>query len=536
MNKSLSLVYVFLLVIGSALSAPCIQASEARTSYDLQVSLDYATASFQVVEKITYYNRTGQSLSSLVFNVTPAYYQAFRLQRISIEGKDIPYKLQGVVLEATLPEPLQTEAQVTVEMAFTLVVPPHQGRFGVGNGIIALGNWYPVLAVFNGDWDRHQYVEIGDAFYTEVVDYRVTLWSSEPVTVAHSGTQVSHDGNQWVFLAEKVRDFALAISKHYQSASQQVDGTIVTSYFLPEHRAGGELALRAAAESLRWFGSTLGRYPYPSLGVAEIYAPTWIGSGQEYPNLVFVASGPYANPGGMGDYLSYLVAHEIGHQWFYGLVGNDQVNDPWLDEALTTHTTLAFFKQDYPTAFPSLWSSRVNDGYEKYHLEKGDRPVNTSIYDYDDELYYFAMVYRRGALFLEELRDSLGDEAYFRLLRDYVNDFSYDIATPQSFFAQAQRQSEVDLRPLFTRYFTYPWLKGLSWPAATPSAAATATVLPALAATKPATGIPTLAATPGERDPTTEVLLYAMLIGLVLSASLVWFWLLKSPSHGRKRR
>ncbi len=233
----------------------------------------------------------------------------------------------------------------------------------------------------------------------------------------------------------------------------------VTAFYLPQHAAGGSIYLRTAAEVLRWAGQRIGRYPYPSLFVVETASndASWVG--QEYPNIVFISSQMTAAGGGMGSYLSYLVAHEVLHQWFYGLVGNDQLFEPWLDEAPVTHLAYQFFRANYPGLYSEMWRRFVEG--ERSAIEAfGDRPVDSSIYDYRDESYYFTIVYRKGAIFLEELRKTLGDDAYFGFLEEVVSRYSRRIVTATEFLDTAQARSPVDLRPLIRRYFSYPRYQG----------------------------------------------------------------------------
>src|SRR5205814_5519471 len=107
---------------------------------------------------------------------TPAYFRAFTLRSATVAGRAAPTNLDGVILDVKLPSPLLPGASTTVELAYTVQVPsPGSNRFGSAGGIIALGNWYPVLYPFrDGGWLTHQYTPIGDAFVTEAADYDVT--------------------------------------------------------------------------------------------------------------------------------------------------------------------------------------------------------------------------------------------------------------------------------------------------------------------------------------------------------------------------
>ena len=446
---------------GSLLAAASSDRLPSTTHYAIQAKLDYARASLTASEIVTYQNNLGQPLRSLVFNVVPAHFGSFQLLEATVDGQPVQPSLNGVVMEVPLPQLLEPGQSVSAKIDFSLAVPtPGNLRFGQGNGILALGNWYPVLAVWaegsgrTADWRRDRYVDTGDAFFTQVADYDVSLQVDVPVTVAHTGNLVGHEGLHWVFRASRVRDFALAISHRYETASTTVGNTTITAFYLPEHASAGQQYLESAAESLAWFDATLGDYPYATLHVAETNTadPTWVG--QEYPNAIFISSQVSAGGGGAGSYLDYLVVHEVLHQWFYGLVGNDQIFEPWVDEATVTYVTYMYFRANYPSVYQGLWG-RALENYEQTRLTWGDRAVDSSIYDFDDENHYFGIVYRKGAIFLDELRNLMGDEQFFTFLRQYINNHRYGLATAGDFLAEAQAHAPVSISDLIGRYFRY---------------------------------------------------------------------------------
>ena len=467
LNRRFLLLAQITFIILSLLFVPAgITTSSAASSasqYKLTVNLDYDAGALSATEAVSYTNSTGVTLNSIVFNVTPAYYNAFTLRGATVDGQSVQPTLNGVVMEVPLPAPLTPGATTKVVLDFSLQVPsPGNLRFGKSGGILALGNWYPVLSQFRasqGDWDRHQYTDTGDAFFTEAADYDVTLNLNRQVSVGYTGTLVQAGPTQLTLSAKGVRDFALALSDRYDSRSTTVDGVTITAFYLPQHAAGGSLYLRTAREVVRWADQMVGQYPYPSLFVAETTSNDASGVGQEYPNIVFISSQSTAAGGGMGSYLSYLVAHEVLHQWFYGLVGDDQLYEPWIDEATVTHLAYQFFRANYPSLYPSMWQSIV-DGERSAVNAFGDRPVISSIYDYTNEGYYFAIVYRKGAMFLEDLRATMGDDAYFGFLKEMVSRFSYKIITGTQYLDLAQSKTPVDLGPLIRQYFSYPKYTG----------------------------------------------------------------------------
>jgi hypothetical protein len=429
-------------------------AEAAETRYEIEADLNVSRALIGVTQRTSFTNRSGRALPNLVFNVTPAYVNAFGLRRVMVDGLVVEATRSGVALDVPLPTPLPPGGTTRVELSYTLDVPtPGTNRFGFAGGILALGNWYPVLyPLRDGAWQVHQYTPVGDAFVTEVADYEVTLRPSRRVVVASTGQVASRDGDSLRIVAGDVRDFALAISERYETAQTSVGGVLVTAYYLPEHRAGAAQYLATGAEMLAWLQARLGRYPWRSLDVAETWSDDPNQVGQEYPGIVYISSGATRPGGGMGSYLSYLVAHEVTHQWFYGLVGDDQVREPWLDEAFATYLPERFYAERYPAVSQERWARfRARLADETARL--GARPIDTGVNDYRDEGVYFAVVYRRGAAFLDELRTTLGDDGFWRTLRQFVERYSGRIATGGDFLRLAQANAGQDLAALLRRYF-----------------------------------------------------------------------------------
>ncbi len=441
---------LFALATGLGISAPASAAT--RPHYDLQVSLNFPAATLDVAQNTVFRNDTGVDLPDLVFEVTPAYFHAFSLQSAQVDGQEVHSSLDGTVLTLTPDSPLPAGATTQVELHYRVRVPDGGGRFGRGNGILALGNWFPVLSVYSGGWDRHQYVDVGDAFYTEVADFDVTVASDVPVTIAASAPSTGREGNRQSFHGEGLRDFAMAISDQYQVRSRQVDGIQINAY--GPNAARLEVYLTEAATTLHWYSTHLVPYPYPTFSIAEVSAANGVATAQEYPAMIMLYPALGADGGGTGSYSEYTVGHEVAHQWFYSLVGDDQVHDPWLDEALASYVDLLFYKDQSPSSF-DYYMGRTLAGYRSRVAAGTDRPVNTTIYDYPNDLPYFDIVYRKGAIFLDKLRTLMGDEKFFALLRDYLQTYSNKVALPRTFLDMAYTRVGPDLPPLVARYFSY---------------------------------------------------------------------------------
>ncbi|MBI3967603.1 MAG: hypothetical protein HY329_18350 [Chloroflexi bacterium] len=428
-----------------------------RSLYRIELEVDRPNGVVVARQVVHYVNGTGVTLDSVVFKAMPAHYRSFWLDSARVGGRDVMPGQSGWLLDVPLPAQLPPDGRVEIELRFRLDVPsPGNMRFGNASGVLVLGNWYPVLSVYrvgNG-WDRGPFTEVGDAFYTETADYEVTLRTTTELVASYTGQRVGGDGLTRIIRADGVRDFAIALSERFQTQSTQVGNTTITAYFRPGNASGGATMVASAARSLAWFNQQLGAYPFPTLDIVEagVYAG-W--EGQEYPQIVFIAGPIVAQGGGVGSRLDYLVIHEVLHQWFYSVVGNDQLYEPWLDEALTSHVSYEHYRLNYPTVYSGYWS-RLVSSYRDAVRSWGDRPVNTSVYDYRNASHYFAIVYRKGAIFLDELRQRLGDDGYYALLRDYYSRFRFGLATGPDFLDLVSARGGEGARSLINANFTYP--------------------------------------------------------------------------------
>ncbi|NJN43777.1 MAG: M1 family metallopeptidase [Anaerolineae bacterium] len=191
----------------------------------------------------------------------------------------------------------------------------------------------------------------------------------------------------------------------------------VLSYAYPETLAAGEQALHATAEALALYSDLFGAYPHQTMTVVQVNFP----DGLEFDGLYFLSEQYYwgytATISGemtAQNLLTMIAAHETAHQWWYGRLGNDQAVEPWLDETFATYSELIFYEHYYPELVEWWWGFRI-DSYNPR-----DCCIDDSIYKYGDVRAYINAVYLRGAVFMQELRVLMGDEAFFAALRSYV--------------------------------------------------------------------------------------------------------------------
>ena len=242
------------------------------------------------------------------------------------------------------------------------------------------------------------------------------------------------------------RTFVLAISDSYEITEREVNGVLIKGYTLPEVVDSSIVAVDLAEKALRLYSDLLGPYERDVLSVVQAD----LDINMEFDGLIFIQSSfywLYRDPPRSD--LHIIVPHEVVHQWFFSLVGNNQAMEPWLDESIATYSESLFYERYFPEDLEWWWNTRVHS-----HLPTGT--IDTTIYIPGGVPEYFNRVYRRGALFYRDLRESIGDDAFFSFLNDYAQSHRYEIATGEAFWRTLRSHSGADLTPIYEQYFSTP--------------------------------------------------------------------------------
>jgi aminopeptidase N len=252
---------------------------------------------------------------------------------------------------------------------------------------------------------------------------RVTFVTDVPVDIATTGrrTAVSADGLTQVFEANHVRDVTTAISRDYRTLSGTVGDNVVRVYYRPGAPASALLA--AAKTALSRLEARLGPYPYTVLKIVQSAG----GYGMEGPGVAWIPTGVgRAN-------LSYLVTHEVAHQWFYGLVGNDQARQPFADEAMT----------DF--AARSVLGLRRASRCARASLDR-------TIYRYSSTCYY-EQVYIQGGNLIDDARRKMGSTRFWAAVRGYIHDHRWSITSTTTLLDALDDATPLDLASWWSARF-----------------------------------------------------------------------------------
>lgn len=424
------------------------------TQYTLRAQLDYEAHHLTVEEGILYVNHTGEELKDLLLVVEPNRYEGgFLITNFSWDdGQAIrDYALDGAQLDLPLSQPLQPEESVGFSISYELNLPQQGAPYGYTDRQTNLADWYPFLPAYlpGKGWSVHEAAYVGEHLTYDIADYQVdvnltnpTSSTGQPLTIAASA--LSQEQGDWShYHLENARNFAWSVSDQYQVINMS-DGFIsVQGYSFPYHPTADEPAVKTTAQALNLFSEILTPYQHNSLSVVEADFL----NGMEYDGMFFLSHAFYDYFTGTSENnLIIIAAHETAHQWFFGQVGNDQAMEPWLDEALATYCESLFYEHIYPDKLDWWWQNRVY-----FHNPEGW--VDSTIYNTPGFYPYRDAIYLRGALFLNDLRNLMGDEAFLAFLRDYLRQYSYRQASGDDFFSLLSKHTSADLSGLLGTYF-----------------------------------------------------------------------------------
>ncbi len=430
----------------------------------LDVALFYSERWLRVDQTVAFRNTSEDTLDTVIFNVVSnATEGAFHLDVVNVgvdlmPDPDLQIESEFItltMLQLTLPEPARPGAMVTVELGYRVLIPPVLdtawppiGNAGWGPDILQAGEWYPAIVPYvpGEGWHTWSYHPVGDVAFYPLTNTTMTITTDDELVTVVSGGLLDHDGTVWQFEVENARGIAFLASDGFLLAEGESGGVSIRSYYLEGHQQAGQDALKVAEDSIALFTDLFGPYPYTDLAVVE---NAFFG-GMEYSAMTTVTGWAYANYNGEpNSVLHVLLAHEIAHQWWYGAVGNDQINEAWLDESLGFYSEFLYIEHYYPEHVDWWWEARVDQ-----FRPQGD--VNASPYLYSDSPSFILWMYGRAAYFLRDLRVLMGDEAFFTFLHDYYMENRWTIVTRADYFNAITSHTEADLTPLVTRYFDAP--------------------------------------------------------------------------------
>lgn len=473
-------------------------------SYRIKVQLNTEKHMLFGEENITFTNDTSKALDKLYLHLYPnrfmdesiyarekgmdAYDSIFPagpdrgytfIEGLKLNGATHDYTIDDTIMRIDLKKPLLPGASLELYIKFHVKIPNAILRFGYDKGNYYISWWYPRLAAYD-EHGWHPYQAHGnspDEPYDNFAKYRVEITLPSGMVAGATGvqegvTQNSDDTMTLTYTAENIHDFAWVTDRRYKVQTASWNGVTIHSLYFPEDTAAGKHACQYAKDALAYFSTRYGNYPYKNFTVAET---RMLGGAMEYPQLIMVSYQFYRLP----EFLTIfdeVIAHETLHQWFYGMLMNDQTNEAWLDEGFATLSEVSYIEHKYgkkgnmldlnvlkkvPVVGPLMAGQKsaahiptsrgmvVNSYLEKARLGT-EAPVLTPRNEIKPGQQ--PLLYQRGALTLFALKYLVGEETLDKIIKTYVERYRFKHVTTADFIKIAEEVSSQNLKWFFDEW------------------------------------------------------------------------------------
>jgi Peptidase family M1 domain len=481
-----------------------LRAWQQSVAYKIDVSLNTKQHTLTGTEWLIYRNNSPDTLKEVWFHLYPNAYKdnqtafaqetyregSYRfffapqkdrgfidIKTLQMGGVPIPpaqREIKDTEMKVLLPKSIAPGDSAVFAINFFVKVPDLFSRLGHVGRHYEISQWYPKVVVYDEKgWHPDGYHSLGE-FYGEYGTYDVAIQADTELVFGGTGQEVKGEtcgmdcmgcempeasGGSARFHAENVHDFAWVADAKYRVLEDSIDGTLIRVLYLPKHGKAWRKVPGYARDALSRFGKWYGKYPYPTLTVAD--GSLKAGGGMEYPNLVIISMQGSSST----RLLELAVAHEICHQWFYGMLGSNEMDQAWMDEGMTAFSEVRYFEAKYGTRgnlagsrfFQALFPEATNRMlyHAMYYLAASngvEEPAGMKAYAYREGLTYAAANYAKPALMFLELRREVGDSLFDKAMKAYVEKYRYQHPGSEDFFATFDREAGTDLAPLLRRW------------------------------------------------------------------------------------
>lgn len=377
----------------------------------------------------------------------------------------IPYvdaeKTYSDIAQINLKNPLKTGQKIEVNINYKLDIPYAFDRPGYSDQLYQMTQWYPKPAVYdNKGWNAMPYLSLGE-FYSEFGDYNVELTLPISYSVVATGFKnemasslnLEERKRTVVFEAQNVHDFAWFASEYYIPYTDVIridDSEVKVSMFVKEDNVDWEKFMVFAKRALSFFSEEVGVYPYPEMTIVE--SPDF-GSGMEYPMITIL------DMSGDEQQVDHLLAHEVGHNWFYGILASNERKHAWIDEGLTS-----FFDHKYDVKYYDEKKYDSDLGFLFKQTDSNFSLLKNSILhlertrlsdqiDQDSENFdiinYVAMNYEKSAWFFEYLEAYLGEEIFEKAIKKLFEKWKFKHLSVDNLIGTFEEVSSKPVRQIF---------------------------------------------------------------------------------------
>ena len=492
LKKTKNVIFIFFLSLLTLclFDTGIVKASTLPAKYSMDLDFNANTKTLTGSEEVTIKNSTGTSLKDIVFHLYPDSYNKketmpsqvgiigtkdlteaqkgdIYINKVLVNEKNVKFTQDDQILKISLDEAFKRNGNIKIFISFKLKLPMGTSRLGYMDNDYSLTNWYPILSMYDNKenkWDENTFNVVGESNYSDIADYNVNLKVPKDYVVASTGeeNEKSSDENSKIMNlnANNVRDFVIIMSPNYKVLSKEIDRIKVNIYYLTKEddndNSTAQDVLDSAVSAVQFFSQQFGKYPYDELDLMESHLS---GGAMEYPQIIQMPiypekilssksndqyiSGLYEN-----SFISQAAVHEVGHQWWYVTVGNNEFKEPFLDESLATFSTAYYFEKtegEYSqngilNMIPTYSNENMGTLSSQYKFPS----IGSGVDKFDDDSNgagYVLVIYGKGPLLIEDLRKRVGDTVFLDIMQTYFKEYKFKNSSIEGFLSVVEKKA-----------------------------------------------------------------------------------------------
>ena len=368
------------------------------------------------------------------------------------------------VVEIDLPYPIEPQGEIVLKIYFEIKIPFLIERCGYYRDFYHISQWFPKVGVFEGGrWICHQYHRYGE-FYSDFGVYDVSITAPKNYIIGACGilleeTEIKNGLKRYRFYCEDIHDFAWSADKNFIEVNDKFENVNIRILHQPGHEKIVPRFIDAIKTTLDYFGKSYGKYPYPQVTCIDspVYAAV-----MEYPTLFvtgnFDFNGNNPDPEIVSEEDKFpllLTIHEFGHNWWMGIVANNETEEMWLDESINSYATTKAMEYRYGNEF-LLSGDTLKLTVREFEGEPfWNRPYGVILkpaWAFNNSSEFVNMTYFKGELLLLTLENYFGEELWHKVMKTYFQKWRFKHPKTKNFFDVVYDILGHDMEPFITQY------------------------------------------------------------------------------------
>ncbi len=403
----------------------------------------------------------------------------FKVNNITATVEDHPQHID--IVKLVLPTPLSPGQKIIISTSFHVKLPYNFSRGGHDGQSYQATQWYPKPAVYDKNgWHPMPYLDQGE-FYSEFGSFDVSITVPKNYVVAATGELQNAEEKEWLktrasftwepikgkekttsgqikstlllfpesakesktlqYKQTKVHDFAWFADKRFivnHDTCLLASGKVIDvfTYYTTQQNKGWDNSVKYSKDAVRHYSTLVGEYPYNIVQVVQ--GPESFGGGMEYPTITVIS------PEGNAMSLDNVIAHEIGHNWFYGILASNEREHPWMDEGMNS-----YYDAKYKLSKYGKQQQLERLAFETKAVTKTDQPIGLSSEKFS-ELNYNLVAYYKTAEWMRYLESLLGTEVFHKAMQEYFRRWQFKHPQPEDFKKVMEESSGKKLDSVFS--------------------------------------------------------------------------------------